>query len=131
MIERVRDFIVAVLKSPGVRYLDKNDFLSNEYRFAKKLEEYEELNLRVDQTSKGSIVLVWNSKTKRTIACQIIDGYRFEFTNIGWYYPKKKRVNGTVANRFFRNKKRIIAEEVSLIKKLILVYDIHLEKFFL
>lgn len=131
MIERVRDFIVAVLKSPGSKFLLKEDFLSSEYEFAKKLEEHEALDLRIDQTVNGEIVLLWNSKTKQTLSCQIsVDGYAFDFTNLGCYNSKKKVVKRRVSSRLRRNKKQIIAEEVTIIKELILVYDIHLEKFF-
>lgn len=129
MVERLQDFIVAVLKSPGVNYLEKKMFLANEYRFAKKLKKHEELHLRMDQTVHGNIVLLWNSKTKQTIACQI-SANKFDFTHLGCYHPKKKVVKRTISTRLRRNKKTIIAEEVSLIKQLILIYDIHLEKFF-
>jgi hypothetical protein len=124
-------FVVAVLKAPGINYLYTKYFSPAEHRFSKKNREHAELNLRVDKASNDKVLLLWDSKAALTIGCHM-NTNGFNFTGIGCYYPEEKDFSVPVSSRFYQNtpKGKIIAEEVEIIKKMILIYDEDLKKNF-
>lgn len=131
MKKQLSNFIMAVLKSPVIHFLDETYVSPSEFVLAKKMQAFASLNVRIATTKDENVVLLWESRLNQTIACHISDD-GLNFTGIGCYYVQEKTLFVPVSARFYAGTEsgNIIAEEVEQIKSILLSYDESLEKAF-
>lgn len=130
MNRKLKKFIIAMLKSPGIDYLPQKSFSPAEYRLAEKIKEYEDFELKISYTKKGKLLLLWSSRLNQTIACQV-SAIGVCFSGMSCYYEKYDS-QIPVSSRFYEGTETgiIITEEVKKVKELILSYDKKLQKYF-
>lgn len=130
--KKQEEFIIALLKAPGLGIVNESYFLQAEYALAQKIHKSELFKtLRVDKSHNDSVIVLWDSKIGQSVAMYISDD-GFNFSKIGYFYKIDKKLVTPIFSGFYEasDKGKILAEEVKQIKELIVSYDKEFEKSF-